>query len=52
MVFRRLMEIREVKRKPKLGDILEMFKGVNKDDAGKQQIVAQLQKMYGKLEPQ
>jgi signal-transduction protein with cAMP-binding, CBS, and nucleotidyltransferase domain len=49
VVFRRLQEIREIKKKPKLGDILGMFNAVSKDEKGKQQILAQLQKMYGSI---
>ena len=45
MVFRRLLEIREINKKPKLGQLLAMFKN-NSDPDAKDQLIAKLTKLY------
>ena len=45
IVFRRLLEIREINKKPKLGQLLAMFKN-NSDPDAKDHLIAKLTKLY------
>ena len=45
VVFRRLIEVRELKRKPKLSDLLRMFKD-DDDETNKEKLIAYIKKLY------
>ena len=49
VVFRRLIEVREIKRKPKLSDLMQMFKD-DDEETNRENLIAYLKKLYDKKE--